>query len=1058
MTTNFDTYLAKIEKDLCSGKATEHTYRSTLEAYMESVQRGVDASNDPKHIECGAPDFVVEKGKVPLGYVETKDVGVGLDHIEKTDQLRRYLKALNNLILTDYLEFRWYVNGEHRRTLRVADVGGNQRLTPTPQAAENLEQLFKDFYATEAPTVSSPKELANRLAAVTHFVRDQIKEALASGDAALQTSLESRYHAFRELLLPALKPEEFADLYAQTMTYGLFAAKLSAPENAAFTLAGAYQFLFGNKFLRRLFSDVSEELDEIDIIRPYLQDIVSLLNRADFHAILADFGKRTRTEDPVVHFYETFLAAYDPKLRQSRGVYYTPEPVVQFIVRAVDDMLKTRFGKPWGLADASVKVLDPAAGTGTFLYYVIQQIHEEVATNRQQAGQWAQRSKELLQRLFGFELLIAPYVVAHLKLGLLLQNLGAPLEGRDERLHVYLTNSLEEGITRAEHLAGLGHYIAEEASDAAQVKKQADIMVVLGNPPYSGHSANASKDKDGKPNFIGKLLNEYYFVDGAPLGERNPKWLQDDYVKFIRFGEWRIQQTGYGVLAFITNHGYLDNPTFRGMRQHLMKTFDEIFVLDLHGNSKKKEKAPGGGKDENVFDIQQGVAILLAVKNPQPAIAASSSPKSAGADLGEGRVGVVRHAALWGLRRDKYAALQSRSLNQVDWATLQPEKPFYLFAPQDVELLEEYEKGWKITEAMTTFSVGIVSGQDKNVVGITINETKKLADKVSIGFEKIKKLNYRPFDKRFVLYDNKVVTRPRIEIMRHFYINNNIGFHLCRQISTDEWKHILLTDEITDDCFVSNMTSERGYSFPLYLYTTPEDSAGTLFAQSGVTRRANLSPAFVQALSQKLGLPFIEDPLPASPEIPGGISGEEHAQGAARPGFTPEDVFHYAYAVFHSPTYRARYAEFLKIDFPRLPLTGDRHLFFALAAKGRALTALHLLKTPLVENFITSYPAAGSNRVEKVAFVSETNPDPAGSESVGRVWINNTQYFGGVPEAVWNFKVGGYQVCDKWLKDRKGRTLSGDDISHYQRVVVALHETMRLMQEIDQIIPGFPLE
>ncbi|MFN8413662.1 MAG: N-6 DNA methylase [Anaerolineales bacterium] len=450
MPTPFDTYITSIEKDIKGGKATEYTYRSALETLMESMARGIAASNDPKHIECGAPDFIVEKGKVPLGYVETKDVGVDLNKIEKSDQMKRYLTALNNLVLTDYLEFRWYVNGEKKLTFRIADIGTKGKLTIQSQAEENITNLFRDFYATETPTVSTPKDLASRLAGVTHFIRDRITDALQGGDESIQKALQARYNAFRELLLPALKPEEFADLYAQAMTYGLFAAKLSAPEGDKFSLTTAYQYLFGNKFLRRLFSDVSEELDEIDIIRPYLLDIVSLLNRADFVSILADFGKRTRTEDPVVHFYETFLAAYDPKLRESRGVYYTPEPVVQFIVRSVDELLKTRFGKSWGLADSSVKVLDPATGTGTFLYYVIQQIHEEVVTNRKQAGQWATKSKELLSRIFGFELLIAPYVVSHLKLGLLLKTLGAPLTGKDDRLHVFLTNTLEEGLTRAE--------------------------------------------------------------------------------------------------------------------------------------------------------------------------------------------------------------------------------------------------------------------------------------------------------------------------------------------------------------------------------------------------------------------------------------------------------------------------------------------------------------------------------------------------------------------------------------------------------------------------------
>jgi len=643
MSTAFENYIKKIEEDLRRGNATEYTYRGNLETFIESFARGIDASNDPKHIACGAPDFIVEKGKVPLGYIETKDVGVELDRIERSDQMKRYLKALNNLLLTDYLEFRWYINGEKKRTMHLATIGKNNRLVVNPLAERAISELITDFFATETPTVNTPKELAQRLAAVTHFIRDLIIDALQSGDPEIQKSLASRYNAFKELLLPALKPGEFADLYAQAMTYGLFAAKLSAPEGQPFTLMGAYQFLFGNKFLRRLFSDVSEELDDIDIIRPYLQDIVSLLNRADFHSILADFGKRTRTEDPVVHFYETFLAAYDPKMRESRGVYYTPEPVVQFIVNAVDEVLKTRFNKPWGLADDTVKVLDPATGTGTFLYFVIQKIHEEVVTTRGQAGQWPAKSRQLLKRLFGFELLIAPYVVSHLKLGLLLKELGSPLEGRDERLQVYLTNTLEEGVTRSEHLAGLGSYIAEEASDAAQVKKQQDIMVVLGNPPYSANSANNG-------DWITNQVRDNYYPHDE-IKEQNPKLLLDDYVKFIRYGEYRINKTGQGVLAFITNHAYLDNPTFRGMRQHLMQTFDEIYALDLHGNSKKKEKAPDGSKDENVFDIQQGVAIFIGIKHP------------VGQSKGDLPVAPkVKHNSLWGSREQKYTKLSEKTI------------------------------------------------------------------------------------------------------------------------------------------------------------------------------------------------------------------------------------------------------------------------------------------------------------------------------------------------------------------------------------------------------------
>jgi predicted helicase len=625
----------------------------------------------------------------------------------------------------------------------------------------------------------------------------------------------------------------------------------------------------------------------------------------------------------------------------------------------------------------------------------------------------------------------------------------------------------------------LGHYIAEEASDAAHVKKMQDIMVVLGNPPYSGHSANKGEWIDG-------LLREYYFVDGAPLGERNPKWLQDDYVKFIRFGEWRVDKTGHGILAFITNHSYLDNPTFRGMRQHLMTTFDEIYVLDLHGNSKKKEKTPEGGKDENVFDIQQGVAVILAIKTG--ATHASSLQKA------------IYHAHLWGLREEKYAALQQGNLNEIKWQKIQPDKPFYLFTPQDKNLRDEYKKSWKITDVFPITSLGVTTARDEFAVAFDkkmiqtrlsefidknkndnellqkygLHDTRdwKIAEsrkrlRTQYKDERLRKFSYRPFDNRWTYHDLAILELDRRDVLGHLYFENIGLVTLRRTRSQDNWNFALATEHPTDKSYITSL--DNAYVFPLYLYTTPEETAGTLFAQTETTRKANLAPAFIKAMEEKLGMRFVDLTLPFGHPSPTG-RGESAAppsalgKGAGGLGqvFTPEDVFYYAYAVFHNPTYRTRYAEFLKIDFPRLPLTGNRKLFFKLVEKGRELVELHLLKSSKVDDFITTYPEPGSNKVEKAGHAPSPQPlsSPKGAPKGrgGRVWINEKQYFGQVPEEVWNFKVGGYQVCDKWLKDRKGRVLSGEDITHYQRVVVALKETIRLMQEIDKTIPNWPLE
>ncbi|MBM4424023.1 MAG: hypothetical protein FJ030_11630 [Chloroflexi bacterium] len=1051
MANLFETYLQRIESDLQSGKATEHTYRSSLEWLLESLASGVDASNDPKHIECGAPDFIVERRRVPLGYVETKDVGVDLDKVEKSDQLKRYRQSLNNLILTDYLEFRWYVNGQRKLTACLASIGKHKKLTPDPEGIATAEQLFNEFYQTEIPIVGTPRDLAERMAQLAKLIRDLTFNALQA-EEEISGALHKQYKAFQEYLLPNLKPGEFADIYAQTMAYGLFAARVSALTPAAspagrgdggegFSRSSAYQHLSANRFLRKLFLDVGEELENT-LIAPFLDDIASLLARADLSAILKDFGKRTRTEDPVVHFYETFLAAYDPKLRESRGVYYTPEPAVQFIVNSVDSLLRDRFDRPLGLAAKDVNLLDPATGTSTFLYFAVRVIHETLMSKRQ-GGAWQEYvHQNLLPRLFGFELLVAPYVIAHLKLGLLLRDLNY-IWGKEDRLRIYLTNALDEGVTRSETLGDLGWYISQEASEAAQVKKNAPIMVIVGNPPYSGHSANKGK-------WIGELVRDYYSVDGRPLGERNPKWLQDDYVKFIRFAQWRIEQTGQGIVAFITNHGYLDNPTFRGMRQHLLKSFDELYVLDLHGNSKKKERAPDGGPDENIFDIQQGVAIILAIKLPPQHLARIQKRDG---------LAIARHAQLWGARARKYAFLERNDVRSLKWRNARPVKPAYLLSPQAGRIRAEYEPGWKLTEIMPVHSAGIVTARDDLTIGWTEKEIlSRVQDFVSLPPEmarmkfdlgedvrdwkvalaqadirkhgvhksKLARFLYRPFDIRHTYYTGQTrgfMCMPRAEVMQHMLSGENIGLIATRQ-TRDAWG-ALATEHVCGhkSCAAYDINS----FFPLYLYPNGDYPATLFDHENG--RRPNLSDKFIADCSQKLGLTFAAD-----------------GTGDLKKTFGPEDVFHYAYAIFHSPVYRERYAEFLKIDFPRLPLTSDKKLFAKLAAKGAELVGLHLLKSPALDNFITSYSVAGSNAVEKVKHEKR------------KVWINDSQYFGGVPEAVWEFRVGGYQVCDKWLKDRKGRTLSNDDIAHYQRVVVALKETMRLMAEIDKAIPRWPIE
>ena len=719
-----------------------------------------------------------------------------------------------------------------------------------------------------------------------------------------------------------------------------------------------------------------------------------------------------------------------------------------------------------------VLILDPATGTGTFLHSVIDLIHGHILKAGQTGGWSGEKgyvAQHLLPRIFGFELLMAPYAVAHMKLGLQLSKIGYDF-GTDERLRVYLTNTLDD-VFSLKSLSPFAEWIAREANAAGEVKQAAPVMVILGNPPYSGHSANKGQWINhllkGLNERTGRQTDNYFEVDGKPLGERNPKWLNDDYVKFIRFAQWRIEKTGYGILAFVTNHGYLDNPTFRGMRQSLMRTFDDIYLLDLHGNSKKKEHSPDGTKDENVFDIQQGVAIGIFVKR-------LCEDQKAPA--------VVRHADLWGPREvyadaategrrligGKYHWLWGNDITTTTWQTLAPQSPFYLLIPQNIELLPEYNKGWAIKDIMPVNNIGLITSRDKFVFGFSKEELlhrlqdfahgsiehaqevyklrdvreRTLAESQTLlrGLDNIEKniigCLYRPFDIRPLFYHHALVRWPVYDVMRHIVQTKNLVLLTSRLTKGETFKHVQVTRNIAEVICMSPKTSNNGYVFPLYLCT--EKLKHDLFAEHEPSggRHPNLAPKFIECFASRLGLSLISE-----------------GKGDRVKTFGPEDVFDYMYAVFHSPAYRERYAEFLKIDFPRLPLTSDIELFRSLCEMGGRLVELHLMETAIP--LVTSYPIAGSNTVEAVRYSF-----PGEGSEMGRVWINKTQYFEGVLPEVWAFHVGGYQVCQKWLKDRKGRLLTYDDITHYQRIVAVLAETIRLMAAIDEAIAargGWPM-
>jgi len=1062
-------YLEQLQAVAQQPHATgELSYHGALERLLRTLRPNLTLVHEPTRTVVGRPDFAILHQHAPVGYVEAEAYNADLDNLHphakaQTDAFRQHLE---NFLLTNFLEFRLYRAGQEVMRARLPQPPLQGKIALAQRNADECLRLLHAFLDYAPAPVADAHTLAQQLAQRAQLLQATVEQSLHAQlkqppDQPLE--LRNLYRALQRTLLPDLTPREFADLYAQTLAYGLFAARCYAPNATPFTLHDAAHIIpDAIPFLKRLLGTLTTHTLEPEL-EWLLKDLASLLGCADMPAILRDFGNRTGREDPVVHFYEDFLAAYDPTLREVRGVYYTPEPVVQFIVRAVNTVLRREFGMQ-GLMDERALVLDPACGTGSFLYEIVRHVHPQVH-RKHGAGQWADYARQqLLPRLFGFELLMAPYTIAHLKLALELQHLGAPPA---ERLRIYLTNALEPAVKTSELL--LGEFITREANEAAEVKREKPILVVLGNPPYSGHSANRSyvDRKRKQPTWIGKLLEDYKQVDGQPLEEKNPKWLQDDYVKFIRFAEWRIEQTGQGVVAFITNHAYLDNPTFRGMRAHLLRTFQRLYIVNLHGNARRKERAPNGSPDENLFDIQQGVAILIAIRKPNkfPSAVGKANTLDESANIGDESQNTLDESAnigdgddnapvcycdVWGSRDAKYDFLRTATLESIRWTPLTPRAPMYLFVPQNTALEAEYLQGWRIPDIFPVHSVGIVTARD----GLTIHHTpdavwqtvcelvalepeaarerfrlgKRIArkriqslidDPKSAGVPnesakaRIKRILYRPFDVRYTFYTGKpngFHERPRPEVMRHLLAGENVALVVGRAGSAtgdEEWNIVFVAAHPVD---LNIFRRGGGEVFPLYEYPKTKSEQGALVPEAG--RTANLSAAFLEALA--------------------GVLGQTPA---------PEAVLGYLYAVLHSPAYRARYAEFLKRDFPRVPLPPDKATFDALAQLGGALIDLHLLRDPALNTPSCKYPVGGDHRVERVEY----------DEKAQRVWINGAQYFEPVSPEVWAYRVGGYQVCPKWLDDRKGAPLSYDERLTYQRMVTALSGTLALQAQIDAL-------
>ncbi|GAB0031417.1 DNA methyltransferase [Helicobacter pylori] len=1038
-------YLESI-KDLTPEK-NELTHRPSLYNLLKGLKdhfnKEYKIEHEPKRERGSQPDFCVSLQGLSIGYIENKRVGTNLRQLLKNDQILKYLELNPNLMLTDYLNFMWVGKDENnapfiKKTISVASLDELSK-PPKAQTEHDLIELFKSFFNYEAAPITNAKDFATHLSPRTRYLKD----ALIQNQEKAQVS--SIFKNFKEYLYEELSFEDFSDALAQTLTYSLFLAKLNHPFEKI-NLDNVRSSIPKNFAVIREMADFLKKLDEIKEIQWLLNEILSSINHVDMDSILKDLND---DKDPYLHFYETFLSAYDPKLRESKGVYYTPDSVVEFIINALDSLLKTHFkDAPLGLKSAldneNIKLLDFATGTGTFLLEAFRKALEMRKTSDGGTSTKEDKYQNLLKQFYGFEYLIAPYAIAHLNLSQAFkQEFKKPLKENDA-LKIILTNTL---IQPSEIVAyrGLSPIFEKELSNAQEIKKDEKILIITGNPPYSGASSNEGlfewevkatygiepefqtietkknvkltdeiqtllnniqKQKEsGSKNALKELKNLHSKYKLQK--EKNPKWLLDDYVKFMRFAQNKIESLGHGLFGFISNNAFLDNPTFRGLRRSLLECYDELYILNLHGNARKKEKTPQGAKDENVFNIQQGVSINLFVKNPQ----------------------VVRQKIhyydVYGQRAEKYAFLAQNDLNSIEWLEIAPRAPFYLLLPLKTHLLDEYEQGFSVQDIFQISSVGIVTGKDRIFIA---NNTESLKEQVlkycnEFNEQYIKDIHYRPFDIRKVYYDTKKLERARENTFKHMLppqtnpktpnqTRKNVALNTPRQLKNSDksWTQCSISSSINDQG-LSSGGNGAGVNYPLYQFRDPNYTE-------------NFTPEFRS---------FID----------------KHYNHS----FEPLEVLGYIYALLYSPNYRKRYEDFLKADCPKILFTKNKDLFRVLSLLGIELIGLHVLNEEIL-NY--SFEKLKDTTIGESCYKDERNPiikKPSHNESEQRLYINHSAYFRGVSQEIYDYRIGGYCVLDKYLKSHKNEPCDFDHVTHIIKVIARTIEIQKTLGFLTSDLP-----
>ncbi|WP_412767801.1 type ISP restriction/modification enzyme [Helicobacter pylori] len=1040
-------------KDL-TPESNEHTHRRPLENLLISLKdhfnKEFKIEHESKRERGSQPDFRISYQGLNIGYIENKRVGTDLNQLLESKQILKYLELNPNLMLTDYLNFVWVGKDEEnkpltKRKISIASLDElSKPLKPKPQTERDLIELFKSFFNYEAAPITNAKDFATHLSPRTRYLKDALIKYQE------KTQVSSIFNNFKEYLYEELSFEDFSDALAQTLTYSLFLAKLNHPFEKI-NLDNVRSSIPKNFAVIREMADFLKKLDVIKEIQWLLNEILSLINHVDMDSIIKDLND---DKDPYLHFYETFLSAYDPKLREKKGVYYTPDSVVKFIINALDSLLKTHFkDAPLGLKSAldneNIKLLDFATGTGTFLLEAFRKALETRKTSDGGTSTKEDKYQNLLKQFYGFEYLIAPYAIAHLNLSQAFkEEFKKPLKENDA-LQIILTNTL---IQPSEIVAyrGLNPIFETELKSAQEIKKNENILIITGNPPYSGASENKGlfewevKATYGiEPEFqtieieknikltdkIQTLLNNIQTQKESSSNkdalkalknlhskyklqkEKNPKWLLDDYVKFMRFAQNKIESLGHGLFGFISNNAFLDNPTFRGLRRSLLECYDELYILNLHGNARKKEKTPQGADDENVFNIKQGVSINLFVKNPQ-----TTKQK-------------IHYYDVYGERAKKYAFLAQNDLNSIEWLELTPREPFYLLLPLKTHLLDEYEQGFSVKDMFQISSVGIVTGKDRIFIS---NNTESLKEQVlkycnEFNEQYIKDIHYRPFDIRKVYYDTKKLERARENTFKHMLppppTNPKTPNQTCKNVALNTPRQLKNNDKSWTQCFISSCINDQGLSsggngagvnYPLYQFNNP-----------------NYTENF-------------------TPEFRGFI--DKHYNHS----FEPLEILGYIYALLYSPNYRKRYEGFLKMDYPKILFTKNKDLFRVLSLLGIELIGLHVLNQ---ESLNYSFEKLKDATIGESCYKEgrERNPiiseKPSHNEPEQRLYINHSAYFSGVSQEIYDYRIGGYCVLDKYLKSHKNEPC---DFDHVTRIIKVIARTIEIQKTLGFLTSDLP--